>query len=264
MAKIVTLQQFKYYVKLRLGMPIVNLEVSDSQIEQIIEDCLDIFCRYMYEEGSYMDYAILNVSACQSEIPLSAAFDQRTGQNLTNIQDIYDYSLSFAADGINTLFSPTHVLLYDQFVNKGDYPGGPGTGVGVIAGNTGLTLTNYQISMMYLKDIEMMFGKYYRISYINGLDVLKIVPTPVQNLTGVLMFYRRQMAVNLYNHPLVKRLVLAKTKQQWGNNLGKYNATLPNGTTINYDRLIQQGLDEEEKVMDDIRSEGAPIDFYIA
>lgn len=260
MARIQTLEQFRDYVKLMCGMPVIQLEVDDMQIDQIIEDSIDIMCRYLYEEATYLDYAVVTLSAGVQEIPTSAVFDSRAGRYLTNVHDVYDFNVSFGLDGINTMFSPTNILLYDQYVNKGNYPGGPGGGY-----DTGMTMTNYHIAMGYLKEIQNTFSKRYTINYLPASDIFQVIPTPAQDLVGVLSFYRRETTENLYNHILMKQLVVAKTKKIWGGlNIGKYAATLPDGTTINYRDIYEQGKEEEEKILDRIDNEGAPCDFFIA
>ncbi|HON82982.1 MAG TPA: hypothetical protein PLI22_02460, partial [Caldisericia bacterium] len=69
----------------------------------------------------------------------------------------------------------------------------------------------------------------------------------------------------LYNHIHLKKLVVGRVKKLWGGlNLGKYNATLPDGITINYDNIYNQGKEEEQEAIESIRSESSPIDFFIA
>ena len=280
MATITSLSAMTDYCKLRLGMPVIQVELTDAQFTQIIEDCVDIFSRYLYgDDGTYLDRAIITVSAGQWEVPLSSTYDYSRGYTVSagtsaaytayplvnNIEAIYEFGVSFGMDGINTLFSPTHVLLYDQFVNKGQYPGGPGTGLGMYGPDTGFILTNYQISMMYVEEINNMFGKYYTAKWLPGRQVIQIVPTPASTVTAVLSFYRRSAAENIYNHPLFKRLALAKCKEQWGGlDIGKYAATLPDGMTINYSEIYQQGKDELTEVLTDIRAESEPVNFFIA
>ena len=66
MAVIRTIEQMRDYIKLRLGMPIVNVEVTDTQMDQIIEDSIQDFHRYNYDEATFMDYAIVTFSAGQN------------------------------------------------------------------------------------------------------------------------------------------------------------------------------------------------------
>jgi len=259
MARIRTLPQFRDYIKLNVGMPILNLEMTDPQIDQIIEDTVDIFCRYMYDEGAYMDYAIIRIPAGTNELPMGEVYDMKSGTYLSNIQDVYDFNLSFGAGGINTMFSPTNILLHDQYVNKGNYPGGTGS-----SPNVGLTMADYTISMTYLEEISNTFGKHYTVNWLPASEILQIVPTPNKDLVGVLMFYRREQTEYLYNHVHVKKLAIAKVKKLWSLILGKYNPVMPDGSTINYDNIYNQGKEEETEVMEAIRSESSPIDFFIA
>lgn len=249
MAKITSKEEFQTYILTRLGHPVINVEIAPQQIDVLIQDTVDDFFRYNVDEATYLQYTTLVVSAGISEYSLSGY----------NIEAAYDLDLSYGYDGINTLFSPTHVLLYDQWVTKGGYPGGPGTG----AGNQGMVVTEWEIAMEYLEQIKMSFGKQYRVKWHGGREVLEIIPTPQQCMCGMVALYRREQVEYVYNHPLVRKLAVARAKIQWGLHLSKYNVTLPDGLTINGRDLISDGQAEEEKWFDRIISESSPIDFFV-
>jgi len=258
MAKITNLTEMKNYVLVQLGFPVINIEISNEQLEQAIEDTVQDFNRYNYDEGSYRDYFIFQTSAGQKDYPISAVRDYTTSAVLDNVEFIWDFSVSFGADGINTLFSPAHVLLYNQYVEQGNYPGGPGGGGG------GLVLTNYQTSMMYLDMINEMFGKMYSVDYHPGREVLTITPTPSEALIGVLILWRREYAYNLYNNPLVKKLAVARAGIRWCRNLLKYSGALPDGLNINVDGYLSDYKADEEKWLDRMWEESNPPDFIVA
>ena len=65
--KIVTEDQFVEYLKLRLGAPVLNVEMTDDQFKQVIWDTIEDFRRYNYDEGSHTDYAIITLTAGQTE-----------------------------------------------------------------------------------------------------------------------------------------------------------------------------------------------------
>jgi len=258
MAKITDLTGMKNYVLTQLGYPVINIEISDTQLEQAIEDTCQDFSRYNYDEGSYRDYFLLQTSAGVMDYPVSAVRDYATSATLDNVQHIWDFSVSFGMDGINTLFSPVHVLLYNQYVEQGNYPGGPGVG------SQSLVLTSYQTAMQYLELINEMFGKMYSVSYLPGREVIRITPTPSEVVIGVLILWRREYAYNLYNNPLVKKLAIARAKKRWGWNLNKYNGSLPDGLTINSQAIIDEGKEEEEKWLERMWEESQPPDFIVA
>jgi len=259
MAKITNLTEMKNYVLTQLGYPVINIEISDTQLEQAIEDTVQDFNRYNYDEGSYRDYFILQTSAGVMDYPVSAVRDYATSATLDNVEFIWDFSVSFGLDGINTLFSPAHILLYNQYVNQGGYPGGPGS-----TGGAGLTLTTYQTAMMYMDLINEMFGKMYSVDYLPGREVIRITPTPSEVVVGVLVLWRREYAYNLYNNPLVKKLAIARAKKRWGWNLNKYGGQLPDGLTINAREIIDEGNTEEEKWLERMFEESHPPDFIVA
>jgi hypothetical protein len=259
MAAITNLTEMKNYVLVKLGYPVINIEISNDQLEQAIEDSVMDFQRYNYDEGSYRDYFIFQTSAGVQDYPVSAVRDYTTSATLDNVQQIWDFSVSFGMDGINTLFSPAHILLYNQYVEQGSYPGGPSWG-----SNGGLVLTNYQTAMMYLDLINEMFGKMYTVDYLPGRDIIRITPTPNAALIGVLILWRKEYAHFLYNNPLVKKLAVARAKIRWGWNLNKYTGTMPDGLTINSQAIIDEGKAEEEEWLQRIYDESEPPDFIVA
>ena len=258
MAKITNLTEMKNYILTQLGFPVINIEISDTQLEQAIYDTCQDFQRYNYDEGSFRDYFLFQTSAGQMDYPISACRDYATSAVLENVQHAWELSIAFGADGINTLFSPTHILLYDQYVNQGGYPGGPGS-----IGGTGLTLTNYSTAMVYLDMINEMFGKMYQVDYLPGREVIRITPTPTEALVGVLIFWKREYAENLYNNPLVKKVSVARAGMRWGRNLSKYGGTLPDGLTINADAIISEYKEMEEKWLERFWDESEPPDFQV-
>jgi len=256
MATITTLAAMRDYCKLMLGAPVINIELADTQIDQIIENELDVFSRYAYEEGNYEDYIIFTASAGVSDYPLSGVVDTY-GNPITDILHVYDYSNNNMADGINVMFSPTHILLAQQYY-AGGYPGGPNVQNGVPS----MVMSEYSVAMMYLKDVQQTFGKMYKVRYLHN-GILKVVPTPQQDIRGVLTIYRKVDPVYLYNHPHVKKLCVAAVKILWGEILSKYVGTLPDGLTINGEAIKSEGKEEYQVMLDTIRAEAQPCEFFI-
>jgi len=252
MADPTTLEEMRAYILRKLGQPVINVEVATEQIDQEIEDAIQDFRRYNNEDGSYLQYAALTVSAGVSEYCLE-------GQD---IEAAYDFQLSYGVDGINTLFSPTHMLLYNDWVANGGYPGGPG-GTTEMDNGGQLILAGYQVAMQYLAEIKKKFGKGYRIKWHPGREVLEVIPTPKSSGSAMIALYKREAAEYLYKHPLVKKLCVARVKKVWAGNIGKYTGTLPDGLLIDSGRIMTEAITEEENAMNQIRLESEPPDFFI-
>lgn len=243
--------EFISYIKRMLGNPVINVEVADVNVSDCIYDSIQEFQRYNYGEGNVRDILAISLSAGVSAYSLSGL----------GIDSVLDIQLTNSIYNINTLFSPTHMLLYNQF-QSGLYPGGTGNGGAANLGGSSV-LGNYQIQMMYLSEIQEMFQRRYVCDYSEWSQVLRVKPTPNQDDVGVLMVFKKESALNLYNHPLVKKLAIAKVKKIWGKNLGKYQISLPSGGTFTGTEIRQEGIDEEKEMLEEIRLESQPPIFLV-
>lgn len=244
MADITTLTAMKNYVKGQLGSPVINIEMTEAQLEQCIEDAGQIINRYLYGEAVYEDYITFSATSGTDEYNLSG----------NNITEVFDFEYSTGTNGINTLFSPINMVLYDDWVVKGNYPGG--------GSNT--NLSHYVLQMNMLEDVQRMFQREFRVDWRPQQQTLKITPTPTQDLVGILKVYKKSTMSEIYNHPFMKKLSVAKAKQLWGFILGKYQINLPGGGATNGSEIKQDGKQDEEEVMIKIQEEGEPPIFFVA
>jgi len=253
MAKITTLSGLKNYIMHMLGFPVMQVELDttdDGQMDMVIETTVQDYQELNSSEGNYLHYTSILVSAGVSEYNLSGH----------NIEAIYDMDLAMDLYGINVLFSPEHVLLYDQWVNKGNYPGGPGSRS---TSNTGLVISEYQVAMQYIEQIKVMFGKQHTAKWHKEREVLEILPPPKQCGVGMVALYLRTEAIYLYNNRLVKKLAIARCKELLGRVIRKYAVTMPDGITIDGASLVSEGREDENKWYEEMRSESARGDFFI-
>lgn len=251
MARIITLDGFRDYLKLTIGNPVINIEVADEQIDQLIEDSVQDFQRYTYGEATYRDVMTLSLSAGVSAYQMTEEIDS-----------IMDISLSFGLGGINDLFTPQHSLLYNDWVN-GNYPGGPGGSSGPAGLGGSCVLGSYDISMVYLKEIEDHFARKYTCDFNPNSYMLRVWPTPNFDTVAMLTIYRKETAVNLYNNSLLKKLARARVEILWGKILRKYSMTLPGGGNINADAIIQTAKEEEQAAIESIKFESDPAIFMV-
>jgi hypothetical protein len=240
-----------------LGAPTINVEVTNSQLDQIIEDSVQLMQKWNSGDGNYLDYIVFTTSAGVSVYDF--ANDPALSATYVDVLNVVDLNLSFGIDGINTLFSPSHILLQEN--------GSANSLLGsrIVTGNyqPGLELTSYQTAMMYLQDIQMLLGKNYQVNWIPNSMKLVVTPTPMEVMSGLLRVYKKETAENLYNDELVKNICLAKTKILWGGALRKYAIQMPGGGTVLGSELVQEGKDELDYYRTEIRLESEPIDIFI-
>lgn len=251
MAAITTLSGCMVYCKKMLGYPVINVEVHDLQFEQIIEDSIQDFQRYTYGEAVTRDLMVIPLSAGTSAYQLDDSVDS-----------ILDIKLTFGANGINDLFTPQHTLLYNDWIN-GNYPGGSGGTNGPAGLGGAMTMANFDISMMYLKEIEDHFQRKYTCDFNPNSYMLRIWPTPNMDCKAMMTVYKKETAINLYNNALFKKLVIARSRIMWGNNIGKTVITLPGGGTTNGDAILAKGERDEEKALESMQKETVPPIFMV-
>lgn len=243
---ITSLAQFREYIKNRYGGGVggaINVELGVEQLNQSIEDAVQTFQRYNYGEGLYEDFMVLSLVPGVSAYTTSGA----------NIEDVVGFSMSNgSSNSINQLFTPANLLLGGSF--------------NVFNNGEGLSLTNYTIAQLFLRTIEDIFSVSYRVDYRELQQLLIITPTPAIPMIGIIKVYRKESAINLYNHLLVKKLAVAFSKQVWGTELSKYGSmTLPGGGTYGDfgNKIWEQGITEVEKLEDRMNNEGEPPGFTI-
>lgn len=243
--RIESILETRNYIKRKLGHPVICVEIADEQLNDIICDTIQDANRYLYGEGTYRDYMIFPLTSGVSEYVLDSA-----------ISDVIDFDYTSMIDGINVLFSPTHTMLYNDWVVQGNYPGGGIT-------NGASSLVGYDIAMTYLKEVESQFKTSYNADYHQPSNTLKILPTPVDNGTGLLKVWKNSDIKDMFDHPIVKKLMVGRAMMQWGLHLKKYQVSMPGGGTVNGDGIYSDGLAMEEKAMERLISEGEFPQFFI-
>ena len=232
---ITSTSDFITYVKTMLGAPVINIEISDSQITQAIEDSYDLLTRYAIGDGgAYEDYMYMSLSAHVSAYSLS-------GLDIASIESI-TYSNSIGGD-IGNLFSPMNMLF--------------GGNVNIFNTNS-FSLTNYETYCQYIGEVNRMFTIEFRLNFNSYTSILQVIPTPTTAVGSVIKVYKKQTMSNVYNHPLLKGMVLAKCKIIWSRSLMKYgNITLPGGGDLAAfgTSLLSEGIESEKDFLQRMKDE---------
>lgn len=249
---ITSMEEFRAYIKQELGAPVVCVEVSNDQLNNAINKAYKYFSRYMYGEGLYEDFIKLQVTSGTSAYSLSG------------IEDAMDIDFSSCCN-LNALFTPAN-LFTQPYISHSNYNSFGSSLNGNYGYNAtgGLELAEWDIAMGYLKDWKERFCKTYRVDYRQGPGILQLVPTPMTSGTALIRVYKKESAMDLYNHIFFQELACAFARIQWGNNIGKYSITLPGGGTMNGAEILQFGIAERDRILERLETEGEPNDFYVA
>lgn len=241
MARINTKTGLKDYVKSQLGYPTINVEVTDTQIGQIIDDTVQKFTEYAYGtlEGTVV-------------VQFSGAKEYNMPDTMTNLiklskgstSNITNFSANFGAGYVPDLWS-------EQFFS------GSLTG-DIIPGILAISTTKAMLDKYFADDIVYNFNPHRKILQVlenyNGPAVLHYQYEYLANETNDLV----------YNHEWVKAYTKAKVKELWGTVTGKFDQSLVGGARINYADMKSEAQQELETLNEQLLtkwSDPAPIDI---
>lgn len=236
------------YIYTKLGSPVIEINVSDSQVDSCIQDALDLWQEY-HSDGTqryYIAHQITQQEKDQKYIELS--------------EDIYTVNRTYIGrDGVgfsgSGIFSPIY-----QFTLSDMFSGGFSADIG-----------GYYIGKMYLdtlKDtLEGLTTSVYK-RYENRLYIevsWSLLPVDSFIMIDVHAFLNPEEFPRIYGDRVFRKLAVAYTKKQWGTNLSKFqNMQLSGGVILNgRDILSEADSDIAEIEQNFQRNYSDPDLFFI-
>lgn len=241
MARINTKAALRDYVKSQLGAPTINVEVTDAQIDQIIDDSVQKFTEYAY--GTLEGTVIVQLSG-SGEYVMPDTMTNVIKVSKGSTSNLTNFSANFGSGYVPNLWS-------EQFFS------GSLTG-DIIPGIVAISTTKAVLDRFFADDIVYNFNPHKKV-----LQVL-------ENYTGgVVLHYQYEYLADdngdlVFNHEWIKGYVKAKVKELWGTVTGKFDQALVGGARINYDRLLSEAQQEIERLNEELLtkwSDPAPIDI---
>ena len=252
---------FKNYCLRALGFGVIDINVSDDQADDRIDEALQYFAQYHYDgvEKMYLKYKIT-----QTDI------DRARGNTTTTSADTIDSSITSSfLEGNNFIPMPSSVVSVTQIFNFDN------------AQTNSMFDIRYQLRLNDLYDFSSTSIIHYQMT-MQQLDLLSHVlvgEVPIrfnqhQNRLYLDMDWEQVSAdeyliiecyrklnpetyTDIYDDMYLKRYATALIKRQWGANLSKFNgvATL-GGVTMNGEQIYSQAIEDIDKLETAIR-EGA-------
>jgi len=242
MARITSKAALTAYIKSQLGWPTINVEVSDVQIGQIIDDAVQKFTEYSY--GVLEDVIILelhgkDIYQLPNTITNIVKLSKGGGSNILN------FNVNFGAGLVPNIWS-------EQFFS------GAGSITGNIIENLVSISSNKSILEKYFGD-DVNFSFHYLSKKLNVLDEY--------NGAAALHYQYEYLADEnndfVYNHEWIKGYCTSKTKFIWGTITGKFDQNLVGGARINYADMKSEAQTEIDFWNEQLLSkwsDPAPID----
>ena len=252
---------FKSYCLRALGFGVIDINVSDDQADDRIDEALQYFAQYHYDgvEKMYLKYQLT-----QTDI------DRARGNTTTTSADTVDSSITASfKEGNNFIPMPSSVVSVVQIFPFSN------------AQTNSMFDIRYQLRLNDLYDFSSTSIIHYEMT-MQQLDMLSHILTgevPIrfnqhQNRLYLDMDWEQMPAdefiiiecyrkidpatyTDIFDDIYLKRYATALIKRQWGANLSKFNgvATL-GGVTMNGEQIYSQAIEDIDKLETAIR-EGA-------
>jgi hypothetical protein len=249
------------YCLRRLGHPVIEINVDDEQIEDRVNDALQLFMDYV-SEGSVRVYAGLTIT---QDIVDRGFID--FDLDLTAVQSVADDILSVvrvlpiddSTSSVNFFDVKYQMRLNDLWDLQ--------TGIGDIA--------YYEQMQQYLSTIDMKLTGHPQIQFNRNGNTLNIwgdiAGSRGDLQAGDKIMIEMWVASNanangkIYDNMFLKEYATALIKEQWGQNLIKFEGMqLPGGVQLNGRQIIEDARQEIETIRQRIYNEyDTPPDFFV-
>jgi hypothetical protein len=262
----------KSYCLRALGYGVIDINVSDDQADDRLDEALQYFAQYHYDgiEKMYLKHLITSDEVTRARSDAS-----------TTATDTADNSITATwKEGKNFIPIPSSVVSVVQVFPFTDTGGGGNMfdiryqlRLNDLFDFSSTSVIQYEMTMQNLDFLEhilvgetpIRFNQHQNRLYID-MDWENDVTADVDYM--IIECYRKldpTTYTDIYDDIYLKRYTTALLKKQWGANLSKFNGvTMLGGVTMNGETLYTQALEEQNKLEEEIQlAFELPINYMV-
>lgn len=238
-----TKRELIHYTRTMLGEPVIQVEVTDEQMEFIIDDTIQKFTEYSY--GTLEEAVVIEINGRgQYSLPTLITNIIKASKGSSNA---FNFSANYGDGFVPDMWSEQYFS-----VSVGS------SGVGNIIEN-----------VLPVSNTQSIYAKYFGDDLNSNFNHHRKVLQVLEDYKGKILLhyeyeYKAEEFDSIFNHEWIKAYTKAKTKEMWGTNLGKYDQSLVGGARINYDRLLSEAQSEIQALDEELINKWcdvAPIDI---
>jgi|TARA_Y100000816_G_scaffold11570_1_gene7626 hypothetical protein len=261
---------FKDYCLRALGFGVIDINVSDNQVDDRIDEALQYFAQYHYDgvEKMYLKYEIT-----QDDI------DRAASNDTTTATDTVDSSVTATfKEGKNFIPMPSSVVSviqifpFDDQTTNNMFDIRYQLRLNDLYDFSSTSIIHYQMTMKQLDFLShILVGEkpirfnqhqnrlYLDMDFANDIDVGEFL---------IIECYRKidpSTYADIFDDIYLKRYATALIKRQWGANLSKFQGVqLLGGVEMNGETIYTQAQEEIQKLEEEIQlSFETPIDYMV-
>lgn len=238
-------QSLKEYALRRLGKPTIEINVSDDQLEDRIDDAFALFSDYHYDAIS-RTYLAHQVTP-QDQINQYFEIDESI------ISVVKMFSLSTQT---MNMFDIRYQVRLNDFYNFNN-----------------VSMIHYTMTRNHLALLDFLFNTMPTIEFnrhmhqiaLTGLDWYNDIQVGQYIVLECWAIVNPDLFTDIFNDRWLKDYVTALFKRQWGENLKKYGGIqLPGGVILNGQTLFDEAFDELKVLREQVETEyQLPIEFFM-
>ena len=235
-----TLKELKDWVLIKLGHPLLTVELTTEQLDSCVADAIAVYSKYCYTEEKYL---MVNLRHYKPHVGL----DLRDF-NVVSVKDI-----SFQRDNMFGMYGDMFFGPYAYFGQGASGLGSPMFGFG--SGNPVGGWVTYHNVMEFFDLCKRMTGSNPDWSYDRRTKILVLMPEPRcldRDQFALLTCNVEPPIEEFYGNEWVRRLVLAEAKILLGTVRKKFqNVQLVGGGAID-SSCYEEGIEEKRQLMEEI------------
>ena len=271
MSKPTTKQELKDFCLRKLGAPVLEINVSDEQIDDAYDDALQLFQERCYNgiERMYLKHEITSddIDRGRAE-PTSGVGIVTTTATSTNVSGLGTITSNWYETS-NFLQVPDSVIGVEKIfkfdtstISGGMFSIKYQLFLNDLYQFNSVNLLQYSMTKTYLEDIDFLLTTDKQIRFNQRQDRLYLDIDWGEEEAGnyiILDCYRALDPVSftgVFNDPFLKKYMTALIKRQWGQNLIKFQGVkLPGGIELNGRQIYDDAERDIEAIVSKMSSE---------
>jgi len=240
-----TRDQMKDWIMKKLGYPLIQVEITEDQLDLCINDSVEEFTKYVRQESKYLELDLETYNLSGFTLP----------NNVVSVFALEEGNMGGQSGGVGELFSMKNTL-----ANAGYFPN-----IITAGGGSGAWIT-YELAMQYMDMMKRLTANHFDFEYNERTKLLSLTPIPDKiSAKGhiVVGVYTIRPDDLQFGESWVKRFSLALAKQIIGNIRSKFaNTALLGGAQIDV-ALKTEGLTEQDNLLAELKETYSFLNFFV-
>lgn len=236
-------KEFKDYILRKIGAPVIQINVSDDQVDDRIDEAISFWRDYHYN-GSQLVYIKHQVT--QEDVDQGYI---RLPENLLGIQKVFDISTSISTGG--GIFNVQYQFVLNNLTDI-----------------TGYSISNYWQSISHLEFLQEWLVGRPLIRYNKHVNKLFIDADKSKMVVGNYIIIEAYDIIDeeaysdVWGDRWLQNYASVLVREQWGLNLTKFtNMQLVGGVSFNGEQILNDARAERQQMEEDAIGKLQPLTY---